>query len=267
MQISPTRMAALGLLLAGQALAQGGTPNIATPNPGAPATAPSIDDTRLTMGKWIETQQILAKERKDWQQGKEVLVDRIALLGKEIAGLEQKIQLAAAAAEAASSRRAALATENDTLIATDARLVEAVTGMEGDVQKLQKSLPESLQAKVQPWFARMPTAATTVKISAAERFQNVLLILGEIHKQNSEVTVEQEVRTMPDGKRIEVQALYAGLGQAWYVSASGHAGIGRPSAEGWKWEPAAIARQVLTAVEILQGKQTPAFVPLPVRLQ
>ena len=41
-----------------------------------------------------------------------------------------------------------------------------------------------------------------------------------------------------------------------------------PGEQGWKWEPSrAVARDVLTAIEILQGKQTPAFVPLPVKLQ
>ena len=245
-------------MLAGQAAAQGGNPA---------AAAPNVDDTRVTMGKWIETQQILAKERKDWQQGKVVLVDLIDLRKKEIASLEERIALATAAAEQADKKRAEMAAEIEKLAATEARLVEAVAAMEGDVKKLCKALPDSLQQKAQLPLQRMPTEATTVRVSAAERFQNVLLILTEVNRHNSEITVDQEVRTMPDGKRVEVQALYAGLGQAWYVSSSGHAGIGRPTTEGWKWEPAAIARQVLTAVEIVQGKQTPAFVPLPVKLQ
>ncbi|MDO8349122.1 MAG: DUF3450 family protein [Planctomycetota bacterium] len=257
-RILPTRTAALVLFLAVPALAQGGEP----------ATAATIDDTRVTMGKWIETQQILAKERKDWQQGKEILVDRIDLLKKEIASLEDKIKLATAAAELASQKRSALVAETDQLVVIDARLVAAVAGMEDEVRRLFPSLPESLQTKVAVLFQRMPMPTTTMRLSASERFQNVLVILGEVNKQNSEITVDQEVRTMPDGKRTEVQALYAGLGQAWYVSPAGNAGVGRPAADGWKWEPrAAIARQVRAAVEILQGKQTPAFVPLPVKLQ
>ena len=46
------------------------------------------------------------------------------------------------------------------------------------------------------------------------------------------------------------------------------AGIGRPGPGGWQWEPArAIAGEVLKAIEVIQGKHTPVFVPLPVRLQ
>src|SRR5207247_937779 len=42
----------------------------------APA-APTLEETRLTMGKWIETQQMISKESKDWQQGKEILLGRL----------------------------------------------------------------------------------------------------------------------------------------------------------------------------------------------
>jgi len=257
MHIPPPRTAALALLLAVPAFAQAGAPAAAT-----------IDDTRVALGKWIETQQILSKERKDWQQGKEILTSRIDLLKKEVADLAEKIKAAEAAAALASQKQAELVAEKDKLVAMDARLVDTVAGMEGEVRKLFPALPESLQTKVAVLFQRMPTAATTVRVSAAERFQNVLVILGEVNKQNSEITVDQEVRTMPDGKRTEVQAIYIGLGQAYYVSSGGLAGIGRPTEQGWKWEPmATIGRQVLAAVEILQGKQTPAYVPLPVRLQ
>ena len=41
--------------------------------PGANKAAPTLDETRLTLSKWIETQQIISKERNDWQQGKEIL--------------------------------------------------------------------------------------------------------------------------------------------------------------------------------------------------
>src|SRR6185503_3086920 len=54
--------------------------------------APTLAETRLAMDKWIETQQILMRERKDWQQGKEILTGRLELVRGEITGLEQKIE-------------------------------------------------------------------------------------------------------------------------------------------------------------------------------
>lgn len=228
----------------------------------------TLDETRLTMDKWIETQQILSKERKDWQQGKEILVGRLELVKNEVAALEEKIKQAEAGVVEANKKRDALLAENEQLKTAGAQLTTGVTGLEAEVHKLFKAMPEPVQTKLQPLAQRIPEDPTTTKVSAAERYQNVLGILNELNKNNNEITVSYEVHTLADGKPAEVQAIYVGLGQAYYVSASGEAGIGRPTTEGWKWEPTkAVAGDVSTALEILQGKHTPVFVALPVKVQ
>lgn len=233
-------------------------------------TAPpsSLEEARLTMGKWIETQQIISKERKDWQQGKEILVSRLELVKKEMSTLEDKIKVAQSSVAEASKTRDDLLAESDQLKGVGAQLTESVTGMEGEIRRLFKTLPEPIQKKIQPLYQRIPDDSAKSRVSAAERFQNVLGILNELNNANNDITVSYEVHNLADGKPSEVKAIYVGLAQAYYVSASGEAGIGRPTAEGWKWEPSkAVASDVLMALEILQGKQTPAFVPLPVKLQ
>jgi FtsZ-binding cell division protein ZapB len=231
-------------------------------------TGATLDDTRAVLGKWIETQQIISKERNDWQQGKEILVGRIDLVKKEIATLEEKIQQTETGISESSKKKEELAVENDQLKAAVAQLTDAVAGMEGEVRRLAKSLPEPIQTKLQPLLQRIPEDPAKVRVSASERFQNVLGILNEVNKANTEITVNYEVRTLADGKPSEVKVVYVGLAQAYYVSARGEAGIGRPSADGWKWEPSkAVADDVLVTLEILEGKHSPAFVPLPVKLQ
>jgi hypothetical protein len=121
---------------------------------------------------------------------------------------------------------------------------------------------------VRQLWQRVPEDPTRTRVTTAERFQNVLGILAALNKANTEINVVYEVHQLADGKPAEVQTIYLGLAQAWYVSAGGDAGIGRPTPAGWKWEPTrAIAQDVLNALEIKQGKQTPTFVPLPVRIQ
>ena len=67
---------------------------------------------------------------------------------------------------------------------------------------------------------------------------------------------------------LQTQFEKTAKGEGHCVFISGEAGIGRPSDDGWKWEPSAsIGRDVTTALEIVQGKHSPAFVPLPVTLQ
>ena len=73
--------------------------------------------------------------------------------------------------------------------------------------------------------------------------------------------------SLADGRPAEVKALYIGLGQAYYVSAKGEAGTGRPGASGWEWQPVnEIAARVTDAMQVLQSKATPHFVSLPVKI-
>ncbi|MEI7835070.1 MAG: DUF3450 family protein [Planctomycetota bacterium] len=233
-----------------------------------PAAPPSLEQTRVVMGKWIETQQIISKERKEWQQGKDVLQGRIDLIEKEIAGLEEKIKTAQASVAEANKKRDELVSENNQLKTTGTQLSTAVTGMEGEMRRLGKGLPDPVKAKLEPLYKRIPDDAAKTRAAIAERFQNVLGILNEANKANNEITVNYEVHKLASGTTAEVQAIYVGLAQAYYVSAAGEAGICQPTLDGWKWEPSkAISRDVLSVLEILQGKQTAAFVPLPVKIQ
>jgi hypothetical protein len=257
----------LALALVAGLASSAGPVQVATPTLGD-ESARTLEETRLTMGKWIEIQQIIAKERKEWQQGREILLGRLELLRQEVATLEQKIQEAQSAVLEAEEKRAALEVENQELVAADAQLVASVGGLEGEVRRLYPTLPEPVRTKLEPLRQRMPEEGAATRASAAERFQNVLGILNEVNKANNEITVSYEVRTLGDGKPAEVKAFYVGLAQAYYVSAGGEAGIGRPGTDGWTWTPSpAVAGDVLMAMEILQGKQSPAFVPLPVKLQ
>ena len=232
-------------------------------------TAPTgLEEARLRMSKWIETQQIISKERNEWQQGKEILVSRLDLVKKEIASLREKVKEAEAGIAETNANRQKLVSQNDELKATGAQLAQSVTGMEQGIRRLMKSLPEPIRTKLEPLYQRIPEDPANTRVSVAERFQNALGILNEVNKANNEITVNYEVHTMANGTPTEVQVMYVGLAQAYYVSGKGESGIGQPGEENWTWNPSnAIAADVLMALEILQGKHTPAFVPLPVTLK
>lgn len=241
-------------------IAQGGT--------SVPPSPPTLEETRLAMSKWLEIEQVIAKERKEWQQGKELLTSRIDLVKREAAALSEKIGEAEKVAEEANRKRQEQLAEAQRLKDQAAGLGAIVGELEVEVQKLRKVLPDPVAARIEPLISRVPTEQTTAKVSVAERFQNVLGILNEANKANREISVGFEVHELADGKPTEVRTLYLGLGQAYFVSARGEAGIGRPTPDGWKWQPAkGIASEVLLALEIVQGKHTPVFVSLPVKLQ
>jgi Protein of unknown function (DUF3450) len=227
-----------------------------------------LKDQRTSMAKWLETQQILSKEQKEWQREKEILLGRIEVVKQEVTTLEERIKGAETIVAEAEKKKQALVSENDQLKAAGEKLTAVVATFESEVHRLFKRLPEPVKTKIQPLYQRIPEDSAKTKISFPERFQNVIGILNEVTKANNEITVNYEVHTLADGKPSEVKAIYVGLAQAYYVSEKGEAGIGRPTEDGWKWESSkAVAGDVLTALEILQGKHAAAFVPLPVKIQ
>jgi len=238
-------------------------------SPSAPAKAPpTLEETRLTLSKWIETQQIISKERNDWQQGKEILQGRIELVGKEVSQLGERITQSEAAVAESHKKRDELSAQNEQLKEVGAQLAGAVTEMESQVRKLSKLAPEGVLTRLTPLLQRIPTDPEKTRISTAERFQNVLGILNELNKANSEITIAYEIRQLSDGSSSEVQVIYVGLAQAYFLSPRGEAGIGKPSENGWQWRAANDqAGAILTALEIIQGKHPPAFVALPITIQ
>ena len=229
---------------------------------------PTLEETRMKMDKWLEIQQMISKERKDWQQGKEILLGRLELVRKEIATLQEKTREAESSVTEFNKKRSDFLAENNQLTAAGAQLTGAIAGMEGEIREMFKQLPEPIRTKLQPLYQRVPENPSKTQVATAERYQNILGILNELNRGNNDISVSYEVHNLADGRPSEVKAIYVGLAQAYYVSARGEAGIGRPTADGWKWEPSkSVARDVMKALEIIEGKQSPAFVPLPVRLK
>lgn len=238
----------------------------ASPDPTAGATTP--DSARASLAKWVETQQLISRERQDWQQGKQILQSRIDAVNGEIAVLQERLAGTRRTAAEANGKKAGEVAENDTLKAAAGELSTWVSGLESGLRTLQARLPEPLLQKVKPLYDRIPADGTATNVSLAERYQNVAGILNEVGKFNGDITMVTEVRTLSDGKPAEVRTVYVGLAQAYFVSPKGDAGIGRPGATGWEWTVARdLAPQIEQAVEVLQNKAKPQFVSLPVNVQ
>ncbi len=230
------------------------------------------DSARSLLSRWVQTQQIIANESKEWEQGRELLKSRIELLQAEIAQLRQKRDEIRTTSGETGARRSEMSSEEAQLKSAASQLAGTVKELELEVRRIHAALPDPARARIAPLFTRMPADPDSTHVSLAERFQNVVGIFNELGKINGEITLANEVRTLSDGKPSEVQVIYLGLGQAYYVSAGGEAGVGRPGAPGtdgsWEWQAdKSLAPQVMQAVAILNNKAKPHFIPLPVRVQ
>src|SRR5688572_1505135 len=242
---------------------------IAAAHAASPEGSSNLESTRAALTKWVETQEIIAHEKKDWQQGKELLTSRIEVVGKEIEMVEAQLATARGERGEADQAHSAVRSELRAIQDTTGRLNGHLVELESRARHLFESLAAVRTEKIKPLYDRMPAdAAAAARVTMAERFQNVLGILGEINRLNTEITVATEIRPLSDGKPSQVKTIYLGLGQAYYVSAGGETGVGRPSEKGWVWEPTpGLATQINDVLEVIQNKASPHFVPLPVILK
>jgi hypothetical protein len=231
-------------------------------------TAAQVEDAKDVLERWVETRRVISQEKRDWALGKEVLEDRIELVQGEIEALRGRISDAQASLAEADEKRADLVAQNERLTAASATLAELLAGFESRTLALLERLPDPIRERVKPLSQRIPEAGAETEQSLSQRFQNVVGILNEVDKFNRDITVTSEVRPLGDGTTAEVTAIYAGLGQGWYVSTNGAAaGIGRSGPDGWQWTPANdAAPRIAEAIAILENEKVAAFVQLPVRL-
>lgn len=228
-----------------------------------------LADTRTALAKWIETRQIISKERQQWQFDKQILTERAELLQREIDTLRQRMAEAEVSMGDADKKRGELLIENDALKQHGQRLQELATRLEARLGELVPRLPAPLAERIKPLTQRLPTPGGETKLSVSERFQNIIGILNEITRFQREITVATETRTIEPGRVAEVKTLYLGLGQAYYVTSRGDAaGIGRPGPTGWEWQRAdELAGNIQHAIAILQNERVASYVPLPVEVR
>ncbi len=235
----------------------------------ADKTESDIEATRTAIEKWVDTQRVISKEKRDFALAKEMLNERIELVQREIQSLRGKIDEAEKNIAEADEKRQEMMEENDKLKQASAALEDTLIALEDSTKQLVKRLPHPFQQTVKPLSQQLPDNPEETKLTTSARFQNVVGILNEVNKANRKITVTSEVRDLDDGTSVEVTTLYAGIGQGFYAGANGKlAGYGFSSAEGWEWvEENDSAPQISDAIAIYENEKVAAFVQVPVKIK
>lgn len=237
--------------------------------PDAAAKVEAIKESKAALAKWMLSQQIISKELADWKVARDIFNDRIELTKGQLEVVEEKLKGVEEEISKADSTKVAALQRKDELLAATETLRKEVPTLEEQVKERHGLLPVPFQDKVAPIFQRIPTDPATAKISLAERYQNVIGILNEVNKLHNEITVVSEIRLLADGKPTEVQTIYLGLAQAYYLSMKGDAaGIGKPGDKGWEWTPRnELAKPLQDVLAVMNAKTKPRFIPIPASVQ
>lgn len=228
-----------------------------------------VDDTKNTLQEWVETRQIISKDKADWKVEQSILGDTVELLSNELKRLETELEEVEATATTADEERAKL-TKQKKKLKEASSVVEATIGkLETKMKAIIKTLPEPLVEKIKPLIRRLPEDSDDTSLSLGERVQNIVGILSQADKFNTTITQTSESREISDGKTVEVRTLYWGLASAYYVDASGaYAGIGYPTAEGWEWPRIDDAGEAIKRlIDVYEGSEEIQFIQVPGRIK
>ena len=196
----------------------------------------SVDETRLLVSKWVEARKLIASEKADWSEEKAVLEQLIARYESELSAVDSQIQEATSSAEKAQKEREALLAENDGLINAADKMKELVVVLEKRLKTVIELFPEPLVVDtLDRLIKQMPEDPEDTRASLSARLQLIVAILQESQKFNSGIIVASEIRANDSGEDVQVETLYLGLSQAFFVDKSREfAGYGVPTADGWE---------------------------------
>ena len=228
-----------------------------------------LDETLTSLEKWVEMERRIADESSQWEVEKESLQDLLNLYREELSGLSETIREAEQDVSAAEAARAKLNAEGERLSVIEKRVEAAITASEKSLKALHKRLPEPLKKDILPVFSQLPENPDDTKLSIAQRIQFVVASLTQIQKFNTSVTMEEGFREFEAGHQVQIDAIYFGLGTAYYVDkATENAGYAVMSPKGWQWQDdpslAPLVRQLL---EVYKSPGKAAFVELPVEIK
>ncbi|PXA03752.1 hypothetical protein DDZ13_10690 [Coraliomargarita sinensis] len=228
-----------------------------------------VETTKETLQEWVETRQIISKEKADWKVEQSILSDTVALLENEHERLKAELEELEASATAADEDRAKLSTEKEALTAASSVVEANIGGLEKQMKTVIKTLPQPLVEKIKPLIRRLPEDPNDTSLSLGERVQNIVGILSQADKFNTTITQTSESREISEGKTVEVRTLYWGLATAYYVDSSGeYAGMGYPTANGWEWPRIDEAGEsIKRLIDVYEGSEEIQFIPVPARIK
>ena len=234
------------------------------------AQGSKFEEARTHIEKWVQTRQLIAKRNADWRVERESISQTIGLLQREIDLLKEAIDKSEQVDSESDAEKKRITLSLEDLKKANNVVDAALWGMERQALALMALFPDPLKDRTSNVRSRIPLEKKDLRgRSAAERMQNVVAMLNEADRFNSAITLAIEVRKDAEGKDRQVQALYLGLGHAYYSDQGGSfAGVGVPGETDWTWEEKPeLGSTIRKVIDIYEIERSAEFVPVPVNIK
>lgn len=225
-----------------------------------------LEEVVNKLEQWVETERMIAEASSEWEAEKASMENLLEIYKEEVAMLEAQIEAAEEDTSAAEERRAELTSQDTAVKDVEARVEAAIIEAEKNLKGLEAMLPEPLKQELSPLFNSLPEDSDESGLAIGQRVQPLVAILTQVQKFNQVITVTEGFREFEEGRTVQTEKIFMGLGAAFYVDqADEHAGVGVLSDAGWEWqddnELISVIRQFM---EIYRGTQQASYVEVPV---
>jgi hypothetical protein len=209
----------------------------------------------------LERQQDILKS--NWRRQQPILEQQLFLLSREEEELRALLATTADSRDEVESKRLELLQEQTALEQQQQQVQQSLDLAVANVERLYPLLPPPL---AEDWQGRMADLRSAL-LSDSERLQVVVELLTSLHEFQQGITRHETVMELDDGARYLVRQVYLGASQGWYLSADGsRAGYGTSTAAGWHWQSGFDSARVAQLLDVLDGRQPPALLAMPVTL-
>ena len=228
-----------------------------------------IAEAREGIQKWVETRQVISKERSDWTIQKDYLLSSKALLEEGLVGIQEKLDALANEESVADTKRAKLKEQKDALDAATGSVKAKIGTLEVQLRGIINYFPDVLKTQIEPLIRRIPEDPMNPgRMTISERLMNIVGIVQQANKFNGTPQLYPETVQF-SGEEIQVDVLYWGMGIAFFVDQKGqYAGYKYPTADGWKsMEMDGYAANIRELIDMYQRKNPEIlFVEVPVAI-
>lgn len=221
----------------------------------------AVVELRETISKIVDVQTTESQERLDWKARKDEIAALLELHARELKLLDEELNQAGQSATSHVESTEETKAEIAALKQARSLTTEAVSRNLPRMINLTKRFPHPLTKEVEIELATLSTWKPTD--DPRDALRSILALIAKAEQFNRRFTRTTEIR---DDREVEV--LYLGLAQAFYMDRKDQAGVGLPSADGWVWKTVPQIRSELSiALEILDKKRPPSMVNLPMEIR
>lgn len=227
-----------------------------------------LEETVSTLEQWVETERRIADEAARWETDKDSMENLIEIYREEVETLEGIIEAAEEDTSAAEERRSALMEQDREVKDLETEVETSIMAAETTIKDLEILLPQPLREELSPLFNSLPENPEETTLPIGQRVQPIVAILTQIQKFNQVVTVVEGFREFEEGRSVQTEKIFFGIGAAYYVDkANEHAGTGVLTEDGWAWrDDNSLVPAIRSFIDIYRGTEQARYVEVPVTI-